>query len=276
MFVGQGAEAVGFDEEGPSGFDGESGKSGRGPGFEGQGADNRDIEAEILVRFGNLYRDGLAASEGGAALDRLIGALESFHGEDGAIADYDGLADIEATDFFGDAKTERDIIIGPAPRGWSGKMSYGGEKFLEERGCGKKFDARFGELIGDRTKKCLGIAFLEFGQHEKRGEVGAEVEEIFRGNLSGHDGLTGAGLFRVGDEFAELSDPQPPEVVDQAGQCRIGFVLEGGGAKALYPPSARGLGELEWIASIPGDDEKRFGRAQRAGFSGRRCSLSRR
>ena len=123
-------------------------------------------------------------------------------------------------------------------------------------------------MIGDCSEERLGIAFLELGQHEQCGEVGAEVEEVFRRDLAGHDGLCRTGLFGVGREFAELSDPQPTQVVHQAGQCRIGLVLERGGAKAFHPLAAGSLGELERIVSVPGDDEKRIGRAQRAGFSG--------
>ena len=257
MFVGEGAEAVGFDEEGAAGFDGEGGESGGGAGFEGAGADDGDVEAEVLVGFGNFDRDGLAATHECAAFDCFVGPFESFNGEDGAVADDDSLPDVEAADFFGDAPAEGDVIVGS-------------EKIVEVGGGGEEFDPLFGEGVGHGAEEGFGVTFFELGEKEEGGEVGAQVEEIFRRELAGHDGVAGAGFFGVGEELAELSDAKPTEVIDFGGEGGIGFVLEGGGAEACDTGSAGGGGELERVASVAGDDEKWIGRgcAQRAGLSG--------
>ena len=268
MLVGQSAEAVGFDKEGASGFDGEGGESRFGTCFEGEGADDWHVEAEILVRLGNFDGDGLAASEQRAAFDGFVGAFEGFDGEDGAVADHDGLSDIEAAHFLGDAEAEGDVFLNAAARFGSGEVSFGREEFIEEGGGGEEFDAVFGKGVGDGAEEGFGVAFFQLGEKEEGGEVGAEVEEIFRRELARHDGVAGAGFFGVGDKFAELSDPEPAQVIDQSGKGRVGFILERGGTKPSHTATARGLGELERVASVPGDDEKRFGRAQRAGLSG--------
>ena len=270
MFVGEGAEALGFDQQGASGFDGERGESGGGAGFEGEGSDDRHVEAEILVGFGDFDRDSLSATHEGTALDRVVGAFEALDGEDGAIAHHDGLSDVEAADFFGDAETEGNVVMDAAARFRSGKVPFGREELVEVGGGGEEFDAVLGEGVSHGAEEGFGVAFFEFGEEEEGGEVGAEVEEIFRGELSSHDGVVGAGFFGVSDQLAELADAEPTEVIDFGGEGGIGLALEGGGAEALDPgPAGRG-GELERLASVAGNDEKGIGRgrAHRVDFSG--------
>jgi len=267
VFVGQRAEAVGFDEESAAGFDGEGGEAGFGAGFEGEGADDGDVEAEVLVGFGNFDGDGLAAAQEGAAFDGFVGAFEAFDGEDGAVADDDGLSDVEAAHFFGDAEAEGDVVVDAAAGFGSGEVSGGGEKFVEEGGGGEEFDTFLGEGVAHRAEEGLGVALFEFGQKQQRGEIGAQVEEVLWCDLSGHDHLFRAGFFGVGDEFSELADLEPAQAIDFPGESGVGFVLEGGGKKASDTGAAGGGGELERVASVPCNDEKRVGRAQRAGLS---------
>ena len=270
MFVGEGAEALGFDQQGASGFDGERGESGGGAGFEGEGSDDRNVEAEILVGFGDFDRDSLSATHEGAALDRVVGAFEALDGKDGAVPDHDGLSDVEAADFFGDAEAEGNVVMDAAARLRSGKVSLGREELVKVGGGWEEFDAVLGQRVSHRTEEGFGVAFFEFGEEEEGGEVGAEVEEIFRGELAGHDGVAGAGFFGVSDQLAELADAEPAEVIDFGGEGGIRFALESCGAEALDPgPAGRG-GELERIASVAGNDEKGFGRgrAHRVQFSG--------
>ena len=125
MLVGQGAEAIRLDQQGASGLDGERGESGSGPGFEGEGSDDRHVEAKILVGLGNIDRNGLSATHEGAAFDCVVRPLESIDGEDGAVADHDGLSDVEPADFFGDAQAEVDVFLRAAARFGSGKVAFG-------------------------------------------------------------------------------------------------------------------------------------------------------
>ncbi len=255
MLVGQRAEVVGFDEEGAAGFDGEGGEAGGGAGFEGEGSDDGDVEAEVLVGFGNFDGDGLAAAQEGAAFDGFVGAFEAFDGEDGAVADDDGLPNVEAADFFGDAEAEGDVVVDAGAGFGAGEVSGGGEEFVKEGGGGEEFDAVFGKGIGDGAEEGFGVAFFELGEEKEGGEVGAEVEEIFRGELAGHDGVVATGFFGVGEELAELADAEPAEVIDFGAEGGVGFVLEGGGEEAGDAGAAGGGGELERVASVAGDDQ---------------------
>lgn len=263
MGLGQDAEACGFDQQGASGFHRKRGESAGRPGFEGERSDDRDVEAEVLIGFGNLDRDSLSAAEQSAAFDCVVRPLESLDGEDGAVADHDGLSDVEPADFLGDAQAEGDVFLRAAAQFGSGKVAFGGEEFIEEGDGGEQFDVVFGQRVAHRAEERLGIALLEFGQKEEGGEVGAKVEKIFRGDLPGHHGMAGAGFFGVSDELAELTHAEPAKVIDFGGEGGVRLALEGCGAKPLDPgPAGRG-GELEWIASVAGNDEKRIGRAQR-------------
>jgi multiple sugar transport system permease protein len=62
----------------------------------GIGSDDRNVEAEILIRFGHLHhRDGLAATQLAAANDAGIGSLERLHGKNRAVAYEHRLSDVE-------------------------------------------------------------------------------------------------------------------------------------------------------------------------------------
>lgn len=97
-------------EEGQSGFDDDGIDAGLGGGLDGAGADNGNVEAEVLVGLGNFHHHGLPLAECAAALEGFVGAFESFNGEHGAFFHDYGLADVEVTDFFGNAKTEGGIV----------------------------------------------------------------------------------------------------------------------------------------------------------------------
>ena len=270
MFVGEGAEALGFDQQGASGFDGERGESGGGPGFEGEGSDDRHVEAEILVGFGDFDRDGLSATHEGTTFDCVVGSFEAFDGEDGAIADDDSLSDVEAADFFGDAQAENDVFVRAAARFGSGKVAFRGKEFVEVGGGGEEFDPVLGQCVSHGAEEGFGVAFFELGEEEEGGEVGAEVEKVFRRDLPGHHGVAGAGFLGVSNELAELAHAEPAKVIHFGREVWVRLTLEGCGAKALDPgPAGRG-GELERIASVAGNDEKGFGRgrAHRVEFSG--------
>lgn len=85
-------------------------------------------------------------------------------------------------------------------------MSFRCQRVFKEGGGGEQFDTVLGERVSHRTEKGFRVAFLEFGQKKEGGEVGSEIEEVFRRDLSGHDRMTGAGFIGAGEKFAELSD----------------------------------------------------------------------
>jgi hypothetical protein len=276
VFVGELAESLWLEKEGATGLNGEGGETGGGGGFEGDGADDGDVEAEILSGLGHLDGDGLSAAEEGAAFEGFIGSLEGFDSKDGAVAHDDGLADVEAAGFLGYAEAEGDVILYAAAGAWAGEMSGGGEKFLKVGGGREEFDSVLGEGIGHGSEEGLGITFLQASQDKKGGEIRAEVEEVFGRDLPGHDGSARAGFAGVGEKFSELADAEPPEVFNEADERRVGFVLEGGGADAWDAAESGGFSELKRITSVAGDDEERVGWAQHTGYLRRGWALSRR
>ena len=87
--------ACGIDA--PSGFKGEHGDAGGGASLQSFRSEARNVEAQVVIQFGNLHRDRAAvlAGQRAAAGETLVGALETLHGENGTILDHDRLADFE-------------------------------------------------------------------------------------------------------------------------------------------------------------------------------------
>ena len=62
-------------------------------------ADDGNVEAHVLPRLAHLHDDKpLAAGDARGALDGFVGAFHGFDGHAGAIANHDGLAQVEAGD----------------------------------------------------------------------------------------------------------------------------------------------------------------------------------
>jgi hypothetical protein len=81
-----------FEEQGFPSLDADGEDARFGASLDGLRADDRDIEAEVLVGFGNFHEDGfLIASQLAAAADAGVGALEGLDGEHGAVGLEHGL-----------------------------------------------------------------------------------------------------------------------------------------------------------------------------------------
>ena len=111
VFAGEAFDFGLFEDKRAAGFEGEDGDAGLSAGFEGAGADARDVESHIVFFFRDFHGDRAAvfAGEFAAALEAAVGTLESLDGEDGAIFDDDELADFEAGNFAGNAEAELDV-----------------------------------------------------------------------------------------------------------------------------------------------------------------------
>jgi len=94
-----------------AGFQGEDVYAGTGAGFYGLQSDARNVETHVVFFFGDFGGDGAAgfSRKFATARETFIAAFQSLDGQDGAVFDDDELADVEARDFPGDAKGERDI-----------------------------------------------------------------------------------------------------------------------------------------------------------------------
>ena len=278
MFAGEAFDLVLFQDEGAAGFEGEDGDAGLGAGFEGAGADAGDVEAEVVVFLGDFDGDGTAvlSREFSAALEAAVGAFEGFDGEDGPVFDNDELADVEAGGFVGDAKAEGDV--GALFRGRLGTelKAGGGHKGLEPRGGVDEFDAVLFEFVGDAAENGVGVLFLEAEEECHGAEVGTEVEEIFGGDLSDHDALGDAAFAEGFDEFVELPDFEPDEVIDECGELGVGLVVEADGDEAGDAERAGLAREEERQGAVAGDDAEGFRRVdhgRRLGGGGRSSKL---
>ena len=94
-----------------AGFQGKDVYAGTGTGLHGLQSDAGDIETHVVFFFGHFDGHGAAGFSRKFATARkaFIAAFQSLDGQDGAVLDDDELADVEARDFPGDAKAERDI-----------------------------------------------------------------------------------------------------------------------------------------------------------------------
>src|SRR5690606_2429359 len=62
-----------------------------------------------------------------------------------------------------------------------------------------------------------------------------------------------------GDHLAELTDAEPFDGIDLAGEFGLGLVEEGGGDQACYAGAAGGSGEGLRIEAVAGDEGDGFG-----------------
>ena len=93
-------------------FDGEDGGAGGDERLDGAEADGGDVEAHVLLRFGD-FDDGEAAlrAEFAGAADAGVGAFDGFDGDRGAAFDGDALADVEPAHLLGERPAELDVEL---------------------------------------------------------------------------------------------------------------------------------------------------------------------
>lgn len=261
--VGLLAEGGEVEEEDAARLGDEAAETGGGGDLEGLLADDRDVEAEVLVGLGDFDDEAAAATERAAALDRFVGAFEGFDGEDGAVFHDDGLADVEAGRFFGDAEAEGGVGEFAALEFGTGEVAGGGERIFEKGGRGEEGDTCLREQVGDGSEEGLGVAFLELRENEEGADVGAEIEEIFWRDLPGHDGVGGTGFLRGVGELAELADAEPDQLIGVGGGGGRRLVLESRDGEVSDPGGAGGAGGELGVAPAAGDEEELGGRFAR-------------
>src|SRR5215469_3314562 len=123
---GVGGRDDGFrvEEKRACGFDGEAGGSGVAHCFDGADADDWDVEAHVLIWFGD-FDYGEVAAEGGfsggfifaecaeessGALDGGVGAFHGFDGDASLRRDDDSLAEVVGGDGAGDSSAISDVL----------------------------------------------------------------------------------------------------------------------------------------------------------------------
>src|SRR5580692_9426938 len=92
---------VAIEEERFSGVDGKSRGVGAAHDFDCLRADYWNIKAHILRRLADFdHYKALTTGDAGGAFDGLVGSFHGFDGDASAVADDDGLAEIERGDFL--------------------------------------------------------------------------------------------------------------------------------------------------------------------------------
>jgi len=221
-------EMIDLQQKGVASLHGDGGDAGGRGRFEGAGADDGNVEAHVLARLGDLDDDSLPLPEFPAAADGGVGPVESLDGKDGPLLHDHGLTDVESAHFLRNAMAESDVVeqarfrLGPRDKTFACKMP------LQKGGREQEGDAGFFKFVGDRSKERLGIALPELCQQEEGMEVGAEVEEIPRGDLARHHRGSGPALLGGIDESAELADAHPLDLIHESGKRGIGLSLESG------------------------------------------------
>lgn len=241
-----------------TGFDRDGVDSGGVRGFEGGWTDDWNVEAEVLVGFGDFDDGCLASPEFTAAKDGRVGAFKAFDGEDSAFFDDDGLSDIEAAHFFCDVKAEGEIFEQAAVRCGAGEMPFWREKRVHEGGGGKQGDADLSALGGDGSEDTFRVSFLEFGENEEGFDIGSEVEEVFGSDLSGHDGGAGTRFLEVFEQGSQLADSEGGDIVDEGCKFGLGLIEECRGDDAFDSGFPRFLCEDQRVRAVSRDDGEAF------------------
>ena len=223
------------------------GNSGICASIDGFWANAGDVEAKVVVGFGDFRSNCAAgfASELAAAKEALVGAFESFDGENRAVFDDGKLADVEAGGFVGDVESELDIIELIAGGFGAKKEVFTGHDALEPWSGFDELDSLFLKFAGDAAEDGVGVFVFE-GEEEFGGaKVRAEVEEVFGGDLADHDALGDAAGGEGVDEFGELADAEPNDFIDKGGELGVGFVFKSGSDEVFDASGAGFAGEGE-------------------------------
>jgi len=111
-------------------------------------------------------------------------------------------------------------------------------------------------VVRDCAENGFGIAARELREEDEGFDVGAQVEEIARMDLAGHDGVGRAGFFQNSKQFSELADAQPFEFIDERRERGVGLILKSGGGDPRDARGARGAGHGLRVGAVAGDDRE--------------------
>ena len=114
------------------------------------------------------------------------------------------------------------------------------------------------QFVADRSEDRLRVAPFQSREEQERFPIRAQVEEIFRRDLTGHDGVCDARGVETRNQFALTGRRASNGLVDRCRQAIVGLVGEGRGNDLFYPASAGGIGKKTWINAVTGDDAQCF------------------
>ena len=100
---------------------------------------------------------------------------------------------------------------------------------------------------------------FEFGEDEEGFEIGAEIEQIARCELAGHQRAGGSGFFRSVEEAAHLTYAHPLDRIDQRNIFRLRLPLEGGHDDPRDPGATGALDHKARVVPSSCDQKQRGG-----------------
>jgi hypothetical protein len=254
-FICRGKDGLGVEHECSACFDGETRGAGGSHGFDGGDADDGDVEAHVLVGFGDLdYGKGAAeggfcprtggyfmvyfiikgAEEGSCAGDGGVSAFHSLDGDAGLGGDDDGLAEVVGGDGLGDGAAIGYVLLLLLVGFAEGEDAGLCEEWFEVLGGGDELDALVAEDLCDCSQEHVGVAGAEVEEELGESPVGADAgEDLLVFDLAGHGGAGDAFGLEGFDEAGEFAEGEPVDVDVGVGcgagvDLGVGLFVDGG------------------------------------------------
>jgi len=184
-----------------------------------------------------------------------VGTLESFDREDDPVFDDDDLADLKARHFFCDAIAES-TSSSVRRKALARRENFPRHQWLEPWRRFDEFNAIFAEFVGDRTEDRVRIFFFHAQEQREAAQVGANIKNVFRRDLAGHNTMADAGVLESGNQFGKLADTNPMHGIDQVLKGAIGFAGKTDGNDAFNPGATRLARDFKRQGTATGDDAK--------------------
>ena len=192
--VGGGDQFLTVEHQRLAGIDRQRGRAGRPHRRDRREADDRHVEAHVLVRLGHLDDARAGPGQPAGPLDHRVGPLHRLHGDHGGVLHDDRLADVEARDRVGHAVAEREVRVLLGRRPPRGDRARRGEQRREEGGGVEQLDAVIAHDVGDRRDERVGVPRAEAHHHREQQAVGQDArEDLDVLDLAGHHRVRGAG-----------------------------------------------------------------------------------
>ncbi len=226
-------------------------RAGRAHRLDRRHADDRHIEAHVLIGLGHLDDPHAGARELAGARDDRVGAFHRFDRHDRGRLHRDGLSDVESGDRVRDTVPVGEVRTFLVGRRARGQHAFPGDQGLEKSGRVEQLDPVVAQHISDSGNDRIRVAGFEPHQHRHqrliRNDLGEELGVL---DLPRHDGFADAGLLQQRDAGPELAERDPM----QRGRGRLRRVHRQFG-KGFF--GERDHGDVVTRAARGVEDEKR-------------------
>src|SRR5580765_4839251 len=245
--------------------EGQAGGSGGAHDIDGFDADDRHIEAHILIGFRDLYDRERAAEGGGIASERThdfagsrdgcVGSFHGFHSNAGRFGDNHGLSNVVLREVAGNRSAVVDILL-LFGGGWTrGEHSSFREQWFQEGGGVFEDNTFVAKDFRDGTEQGVGVARTQREQEFRETPVGLDVrEDLLVLDLSGHDGAVDAFALESFDQLGEFAEGEP---VDRRSATVFDLgssLFLNGSDHHVETLGARGVENQEWKFAVACDE----------------------